>query len=289
MAAPTAMSATVFRSNWDKLMVDPLVLARANATAARLLDAMHAKPFSSFVKLEAGCNRSNAINRLSIHRVPSTGSTTFTGKLATACGNSSATSGRRVNTLWSHQAPTSSHCGEASVATLHDPCRRVVTIYTAFLNVYGADFAGCHFAPSTCKSHWVHRAANVNEFVAELERHWPMIMGVGSLSLTSAMSKAKTPILAKHMVVAVPQSLYIGSHTVLLCTPCIDAQLPRFARELGCFGSVGASQHMMSRERTGGAGKFELSAAGCAAARRLYSVDAMHWDRSCAAKPCAAR
>ena len=256
-------------SRWDQNARDPAVLERAQVASARLVNS---NPASTFVELAGRCAGTNStIRHLKLLRVPSTGSTSFLFRMNAACRDSFATSGRLVEPLWDHQAPSSATCHEASISTLQDPCKRIVTVYAALSDAFNPSGSICQRSPDTCRTHWIHSVGNVDGFVRALEGNWAAIMGVGSLSLTRHSSKARFPILTKHLIIAVPQSLYIGNFSLVVCTPCMDVRLPSFARDLGCSGFVNnTAEHLMQREHKGSPGKFELSAAGCEATQRLY-------------------
>lgn len=60
--------------------------------------------------------------RLGVARVPKTGSTNFLSGL-------SACKGTVIDLLWDHQAVPPTSCSRASLATLRDPCERIVSSY----------------------------------------------------------------------------------------------------------------------------------------------------------------
>ena len=92
------------------------------AARAREHARLHlSRPLRPLPSLEALQRRCPGV-RLSVARVPKTGSTHFLTGL-------SACKGTAVDLLWDHQAVPPTSCSRASLATLRDPCERFVSSY----------------------------------------------------------------------------------------------------------------------------------------------------------------
>ena len=98
-----------------------------------------------------------------------------------------------------------------SFVTLREPCSRVVSSYAHLRHVYPTR------GPGTAKT--------VNEYVVALQAHWSEILN----------RKITTwPAKDRHLVLAMPQHLWIGKASKVLCTDRLDELLPATLRGMGC-------------------------------------------------------
>ena len=257
--------------------------------------------------------------RIEVLMVPKTGST-----LLTAAFSRSA----KCNT--SGRFHTNFHTQEytpCSVATLRDPCERIVSQFEHLKNAYHASSShGYHddplhcVAPAPrplegidmsrppppisvangtrapwlygphCRSHWLHRTNKVDAFVQQLQLHW------ASEILAVTPKKATSPGPIRHMVIALPQSLWLGNSSLIICNKRITSDLPRVANLFGCHVNLTLAQalsdtkhsvHLNVSGRTWPSNLRppdwrNLSAEGCRDVRKLYAEDARLYDWHCA-------
>ena len=93
----------------------------------------------------------------------------------------------------------------------------------------------------------------------------------------------------KHLVVLLPQALWMGNYTAVTCTPRINETLPRLTRALGCahapsFTLSHASSHQKGPplgRRLATVNAIRLSPVACGAVRQLYAQDTALWQRHC--------
>ena len=188
--------------------------------------------------------------------VPKTGSSLLTEffKLCDCCGT----------VHWHMHGMLYTPC---SLVTLREPCSRAVATYAHLRLVYS--------------SHWPGLAADVNEYVMELERHWSKIVHHHAKD-TSGMSH--------HLVLAMPQYLWVGNASRVLCSSDLNQSLPSAFRSLGCcrVPNSTAQANALHRVREGtklsrtlNASQANMSSASCAAVRRLYWQDDLLYRRLC--------
>ena len=232
---------------------------------------------------QGGIKRDTLRRPILAARVPKTGSTAFLSGLVQACNTSAA------DPLWDHQAIAPLSCQRASLATVREPCARLVSSFRHLKRAMTLSYANahCRHTPNRCTGHWVHGVHDADGFVAAVRSRWSELLGY-PLSLTR-----RTGVWArgfvKHEVVLLPQTLWIGNFSLVTCTPSIGEELPRLARAMGCsnVSAVDAAAavvaavnaHQPSDE------SFELSPDGCRAARALYARDTELWQRHCVADP----
>ena len=247
------------------------VLSRAKGSLAHLKQTAALLAPASSAELIESCwaNRSHLVGL----RVPRTASTTFLLRLNTACNRS------KTNLLWFHNAPLSDSCAALSAATLRDPCERFESIYRGLENAYNPKVGACQRSPGHCREHWVHSANTVDDFVHVVAAHWSEVIGVSSLSLSD---RGLRPLpFDKHQILAVPQALYVGTHTIRICQ--LDSELPSVVNMLGCERAVNGSLVFIDSQQVKAdtANKYKLSADGCRGVRRLYWRDTVLWESSC--------
>ena len=145
-----------------------------------------------------------------------------------------------------------------SLATLREPCERVLSSYAHLRTVY--------------PTHWPGLAKTADEFVIQLEAHWSQI---------SSHNVKATSGHQHHLILAVPQYWYIGNGTRVICTERLDEELPDVFRSLGCCRVAHTSHVHNSSKRIAttavshrlNASQSHLSSAACATVRRLYWQD----------------
>ena len=159
-------------------------------------------------------------------------------------------------------------CG---LATLREPCERVVSSYAHLRKLY--------------PTHWPGLAKTADEFVVELEAHWSQISN-HNVKATSGHQH--------HLILAVPQYWYIGNATRVVCTERLDEELPDVFRSIGCCRVANTSFiHNRSKRiadtamshRIVNASQSQLSSAACANVRRLYWQDHHLYQNLCTRAP----
>lgn len=155
-----------------------------------------------------------------------------------------------------------------SFVTLREPCSRAVSSYAHLRHVYPTR------GPGTAKT--------VNEYVIALQAHWSEILN----------RKITTwPAKDRHLVLAMPQHLWIGKASKVLCTDRLDELLPATLRGMGCravpnstalvkgVGGAANKYTQMSGRLT--AEQANLSTASCTAVRKLYWQDWFLYQQQC--------
>jgi hypothetical protein len=211
-----------------------------------------------------------------------------------------------------------------SIATLREPCERIVSVYKHMYELYHRRTVQsyCMYRPTpVCTTHWFHRATHVDEFVSLLRENWEEVLG-------HAMHDVRGS--ARHMIVNMPQYLWFGRLSHVVCTPQLDAAMPVLAARYGCakpcaqssstraWASDGqfsgcalagrcmcgeqltnlsssskstASAHAAAKDWSGKPtpvratdAQTNLSRAACSAVRELYARDTELWRHACARK-----
>ena len=190
-----------------------------------------------------------------------------------------------------------------TLATLREPCDRVVSIFDHLSELYhnraGRQMCKYPFSPA-CPSHWLHNATSVDRFVTLLaEREiWEEVVGHDTNDTSSSR---------RHLVVALPQYLWLGNASRVVCTPRLSAEFVRLAVEYGgCASNASACDCIAKAQQTSNSSsnargdshkdfagheiknyrphtkeERTLSRAGCALARQVYWRDAQLWDAMC--------
>ena len=301
---------------------------RAQLVAQRLRSASEAQPSRTVAELVNRCGHvgpsSVAANttrpqsaRPKILRVPKSASSFFLTTMANGCNESR----RDPIVLGEHQAPPSDNCGQITLATLREPCDRFVSIYRQFESTYASDNALCSYYAGLCRKHWLRKAKNVSDFFYLTRARWISILGAPSATLTDQHAGRgvddKLYLPAKYSIHAMPQSLWIGNFTVVLCVTDgtgermvgnmwrhggLRDEVVHVRHELKCRGKPSSlllvgntSGHMFNAHKprsspvrdhadeaaTGGveeASRYTLSPAVCADIRALYDKDTALWE-----------
>ena len=214
------------------------------------------------------------------------------------------------NVVWMH----SMAYRPCSIATLRDPCERIGSRFRHLKERYPPQRASQHWckysSTPACTTHWLHNATNLDSFVQLLGQHWPEIRDHNHMHEFSTK---------RHLVIAMPQSLWIGGWSRILCTPRITSELAPLARDIGACGTLDApdcscvsakvTNRTDGRTATGTSDSRVGSAAGqrmgidfsgrsysysqidpealalspkrCAQTRQLYAGDAQLWTKLC--------
>lgn len=164
-----------------------------------------------------------------------------------------------------------------SLATLREPCSRIRSIYSHLREEY----------PHT----WLDQP-DINAFVAALKANWHTITS----------HKIVTQGRSKNLVLAMPQYLWIGNASRVVCTERMDAELPGFFGSIGCCQVPNASfvkaniqkaahgrHHDWNFGRSALTAKSyklnstqgELSSASCHIVRELYWQDDLLYRKLC--------
>lgn len=214
-----------------------------------------------------------------------------------------------------------------SIVSLRDPCERVVSQFVHIKESYGRGIMGenaggdhgpCKepelkafagdgndgehwndkhrvnhtlYAPH-CTNHWLHRVHTVEQFVEQLQMRWKSEI----INLTPRDSAHRI----RHMLVNLPQFWWIGKGSLIMCTPTLTRDLPRYAELLNC-SSLATQLHDAQVEANWNhqahinashnayplahrrPGWDTMSAETCRVVRTLYAKDAALWDANCAA------
>ena len=197
--------------------------------------------------------------------VPKTGSS-LTADFITRSGVSSGPSSRCNGRIQWHFHPTLYI--PCSLATLREPCSRVTSIYA-------------HLRERYPKS-WPGTAKTVNEFVVALHANWEEIHN---------RKISNWPAPDRHLVVAMPQYLWIGNASKVVCTERLDELLPATLREMGCAAVPNSTASVKGVAGTGNVHtaksdqlsvkQANLSTASCTAVRKLYWQDWFLYQRQC--------
>ena len=220
--------------------------------------------------------------------------------------------------VWMHSQPYR----PCSLATLRDPCERISSIFRHLKERYPQRSTTQHYCkyltlngtPGTpaCTTHWLHNATNISTFVELLAEHWSEILHHKLQDESSSK---------RHMVIAMPQHLWIGQYSRIVCTPQLTSDMPLLARELGgcakeeaaegrggsmscaCVANVTAqaAKGTAGERNIGPQGQLQahdwrgrhydyapwppeqlaLSTEGCAQTRALYKRDTQLWAKLC--------
>ena len=199
---------------------------------------------------------------------------------------------------------------KCSLATLRDPCERLVSIFRHLKERYSPSRSSsrwCKFTSTpACSTHWLHNASTVVKFVPLLRDNW------GEIINHSTKDEFSTK---RHLIVAMPQYLWIGPLSRVICSPRLQQELPSLAQTFGgcdpeacdCVdvkAPAAANQTSPSgvtsiNPYTGrlqgfdyGGRMYDLEALrpedlahtdeSCAQTRGLYARDEQLWRRSCA-------
>ena len=116
-----------------------------------------------------------------------------------------------------------------TLATLREPCERVVSIFRHLKERYPKERTNdkyCMFHETTpaCSKHWLHKADNVSAFVSLLEAHWSQLLHHCMTDMISSR---------RHILVAMPQHIWIGKYSRVTCTSELTAQMPNLVEEFG--------------------------------------------------------
>ena len=175
-----------------------------------------------------------------------------------------------------------------SIAQLREPCDRAVSVFRHLKCMYSL------WRPSAlqhgtmwckrdivtrkrCENHWIHGVASADAFALALRDRWPSLLSLEHVDL-----------FERHLIVAMPQSMYIGPRSWVLCTHRLETDLPDLARvicpsRLENIRSVPHVSHNLQQcEKSVKWDHTPLSEAGCAIIRGLYRQDYVLWQRHCA-------
>lgn len=244
--------------------------------------------------------------------VPKAGSSVMAAAFSQGCYTSRGNrTSKTVNVRFHNHLYT-----PCSIASLREPCERVVSAFAHLKASYLAYSAlkHCDAPPGAstsngtsdatvsshgprCRDHWLHRTHTVEAFVTALGAHWD------SEILAYDPSAADLRLTRRHMVVALPQALWIGRTSLILCSRNLTAHMLLASRRLRCHGLTPALLERVQRDYDGAhranasragsrdsatwpmesrvPGWDRLSEAGCRAVRRLYSTDARLWEAHC--------
>ena len=152
-----------------------------------------------------------------------------------------------------------------SFATLREPCSRAVSSFAHLREEY--------------PKFWPGLASTADEYVAALQVHWAQVLH----------HRVRMVGWDRHLVLAMPQHLWIGNSSKVMCTERLDEELPAWFREIGCckvatiaeVKANGPSYRSTSRSGTLTPSQANLSEASCAAVRELYSEDWLLYQRLC--------
>ena len=266
--------------------------------------ASHLSPAASLEALQQRCPQHRHLNVL---RIPKAGSTSFTEMLSSACGKSrgsnqvvelptsSSVSGFSLasgggtsppapppwslSTLWAHEVRPADTCDGLSVTVIREPCERLVSQYRHFEILWGLKL----------KSHWVRHAPDADAFVGLLRQHWSTIyanplLPFANTSDGSLPRNYLTTGREKHDVTLLPQALWVGNYTYVICLPQLASAMPALTASLRCRRRADFNRyanHEVDPSQAGGR-KYTLSPGGCTATRELFRADAELWDRHCA-------
>ena len=154
-----------------------------------------------------------------------------------------------------------------SIATLREPCRRAVSSYAHLRTLY--------------PRHWPGAAADVNEYVEALAQHW---------NLVAYHNPSETTGLKHHLTLAMPQHLWIGNASRVICNERLTQELPAVFRSVGCCHVPSSMSHAEQRHRvsvdtnkswTLTRAQANMSAEMCALVRRLYWQDHILYRHVC--------
>ena len=198
---------------------------------------------------------------------------------------------------------------DCSLATLRDPCERLVSIFRHLKERYSPSRASSHWcrfrSTPACSTHWIHNASTVVKFVPLLRDNWAEIIGHSTKDEYSTK---------RHLIVAMPQYLWIGPLSRIICSQRLQQELPKLARTFGgcdpdscdCVDVKAPAANQTSPSGctsinpvTGrlqgfdyGGRRYDLEALrpeelahtdeSCAQTRALYARDERLWRRSCA-------
>ena len=185
-------------------------------------------PAASLDELQRRCPLapdSGGRRHLNVMRVPKAGSTSFTDMIASACGKSHAS----LSTLWAHEVRPADTCAGQSVTVIREPCERLVSQYRHFEILWGLKL----------KSHWVRHAPDADAFVGLLRQHWSEIYGnrllpFSNISDGSLPRNYLTTGREKHDVTLLPQALWVGNFTYVICLDRLAEAMPTFMEAAGC-------------------------------------------------------
>ena len=286
---------------------------RARSASRREFDASFATPVRSIAALRR--NKCPSVGpsdydaprtkpfwaRPKLLRVPKSASSFFVATVSQGCNES----GRDPIPIVEHQAPPSNSCHATTIATLREPCERFVSIFRQLEAAFAPETSMCRYYRNRCPRHWVNAASDVNHFASLTRERWVSMLGTPSISLDERLPSRNTTeslyALLKHTALAVPQALYIGNYTAVLCVDStLSQQVVHLRRELHCRGQpspllqrpgerfnahrarpgIGARNGDAPDGADGGA-RYVLTAQGCAEVRALYTTDVALWERLC--------
>jgi hypothetical protein len=195
-----------------------------------------------------------------------------------------------------------------TIASLREPCERAVSIFKHMYELYHgrAKREYCTYAATpVCTTHWFHRATHVDEFAALLRDNFEEVLAHNMNDLRSSK---------RHRVVVMPQYLWLGGLSHVVCTPRLDEELPALASRFGCVNgtkcacaeqfatALGArseavgSAHDVAVDWAGhrtqhkaAPAQLNLSQAGCAVIRDVYARDTELWQQLCARRTLPSR
>ena len=170
-----------------------------------------------------------------------------------------------------HQTTYHSDWGTpCALSTLREPCDRALSIYHFLKKQYTSHGECRGEKAAVCRSHWVHQAANFDEFVPLLKVHWSSVLG--HIIVTRGISR--------HLVLAMPQFLWIGQATRVLCTNRFSAEVNATAHDLGCGGSI-VAEHKNAAAGSSHEVIRNMSPTTCQAVKALYWQDDYLFRRLC--------
>jgi hypothetical protein len=231
------------------------------------------RPLSTFAQLQERCPN---LGQLNVLLVPKTGSTSMGEMVKVACKRLEAP---HIRVWSSHEVVPSDTCHTASVAMLRDPCERLPSMYRHFEILWSLH------RNARLNRHWVQQAPNADVFVSLLRTHWQEVMG--NKILPFVVNNGTVPKVGssfwlsaqKHDVTLMPQALWIGNLTVVLCVTRFEEEVSALFSAVGCKPMV---ERYTNHEVNASSDKYILSPAGCRATQALFSHDAELWDRHCA-------
>lgn len=125
-----------------------------------------------------------------------------------------------------------------------------------------------------CRQHWIHTTNSIDDFVLALRDRWADVLDL-----------RRRHYFDRHLTIALPQSMYIGPRSWVLCTEHLSSDLPVVAREL-CPPAINRTvarlgHHLQSCSSIYNVSRTALSAKGCSLVRQLYKHDYVLWQRHC--------
>ena len=165
----------------------------------------------------AGCNIASL--RKSYLMVPKTGceSTIAYFDIGRSCDDRRDTPidfGGQRRSHWRFYTP-------CSIANLREPCERIQSAFRHLHCMYSPFSIWCAKPKyrKRCGAHWIHRIRTVDAFAQVLLEQ-----------KSSLFSLRNATYFDRHITVTLPQSMYIGEQSWVLCTAQLQTELPALAR-----------------------------------------------------------